>query len=40
MTNISNKNVKYNKFMCDFYNQFSKINNNYSDLVFFMYWYR
>ncbi len=34
MTNISNKNVKYNKFMCDFYNQFSKINNNYSDLVF------
>ena len=34
MTNISNKNIKYNKFMCDFYNQFSKINNNYSDLVF------
>lgn len=34
MTNISNKNVKYNKFMCDFYNQFSKINYNYSDLVF------
>lgn len=34
MTNISNKNIKYNKFICDFYNQFNKINDNYSDLVF------
>ncbi len=34
MTNISKNNIKYNKFICDFYNQFNKINNNYSDLVF------
>lgn len=34
MINISNKEIKYNKFICDFYNQFSKINDNYSDLVF------
>lgn len=34
MINISNKNTKYNKFMCDFYNEFKKINNNYSELVF------
>lgn len=34
MINISNKNIKYNKFMCDFYNELKKINNNYSDLVF------
>lgn len=34
MINVSNKNIKYNKFMCDFYNEFKKINNNYSELVF------
>lgn len=33
MANISNT-IKYNKFICDFYNQFIKIDNNYSDLVF------
>lgn len=34
MTNISNRDIKYNKFICDFYNQFNKISNNYSDLIF------
>lgn len=34
MTNIGSKDIRYNKFICDFYNEFNKINNSYTDLIF------
>ena len=33
--NIKNiKDVKYNKFICDFYNELKKFNNEYSKFIF------